>query len=104
MRFNTSGAPILFAVLSAWTAVGEGRAEPLPSASTGIEIVVVTAERREENANRVGMAIKPLTADSLINSRVTNAQDLSVVVPGLTVAKGAGVPIYTLRGIGFNST
>jgi len=104
MRFSTSGAPILLAVFSAWTAVGEGRAEPLPSASTGIEIVVVTAERREENANRVGMAIKPLTADSLINSRVTNSQDLSLVVPGLTVAKGAGVPIYTLRGIGFNST
>lgn len=66
--------------------------------------IIVTANRRSESVNKVGMAISAVSADSLSQSRIQSADDLPQVVPGLTVAKGSGVPVYTLRGIGFNTT
>lgn len=66
--------------------------------------IIVTANRRSESANKVGMSINAISADSLRQARIQSADDLPQLVPGLTVAKGSGVPIYTLRGIGFNST
>lgn len=66
--------------------------------------IVVTAQRRAESINRVGISIQALEADTLQELRVNSVRDLAAVVPSFNVAQSyQGVPTYTLRGIGFNS-
>lgn len=66
--------------------------------------IVVTAQRREETANSVGMGIQAFTGEQLDQLHVTDVRDLSSVAPSFSVQQSyQGVPIYTLRGIGFNT-
>jgi outer membrane receptor protein involved in Fe transport len=72
--------------------------------ATEIEAVVVTAQRREESANSVGMGIQAVTGETLEKLHVTNVKDLSTFAPSFSVSQSyQGVPTYTLRGIGFNT-
>ncbi len=77
---------------------------PKPEDSLTIDTLVVTAQRREETANSVGMPIQAFSGEALQQLRVTDPKDLSTVAPSFTVSQSyQGVPTYTLRGIGFNT-
>lgn len=66
--------------------------------------IVVTAQRREESAQDVPMAIQAFGEDTLKQLQVNSVEDLQNVVPGFSVSQSyQGVPTYTLRGIGFNT-
>lgn len=66
--------------------------------------IVVTAQRREQTANSVGMGIQAFSGEQLDQLHVTDVRDLSSVAPSFSVQQSyQGVPIYTLRGIGFNT-
>ncbi|WP_411341667.1 TonB-dependent receptor [Sphingopyxis sp. J-6] len=66
--------------------------------------IIVTAQRRAESINDVGMAIQAVDGDTLEALRVTDVRDLTAVAPSFTVSQSyQGVPTYTLRGIGFNT-
>ena len=68
----------------------------------GIQDIIVTAQKREQSLNDVGMSITALGAAELSQRGVSHPEDLVRVVPSLTVTKTRfDVPIYTLRGIGF---
>src|SRR3546814_2247916 len=72
----------------------------------GLGDVVVTAQKRQQSVNDVGLSITALGAEAIERRGITNAYDLVKVVPGLSVANagnGATV-VYTLRGIGFNAS
>lgn len=72
--------------------------------SLTIETLVVTAQRREESANSVGMPIQAFSGETLQQLRITDPKDLSAIAPSFTVSQSyQGVPTYTLRGIGFNT-
>ena len=78
--------------------------QPKPDDSLTIDTLVVTAQRREETANSVGMPIQAFSGEALQQLRVTDPKDLSTVAPSFTVSQSyQGVPTYTLRGIGFNT-
>jgi outer membrane receptor protein involved in Fe transport len=67
--------------------------------------IIVTANKREESINKVGLTIKALGAAQLEQQRVTTLADLSAAVPGLNYAQTENAtPVYTLRGIGFYDT
>ena len=71
---------------------------------TMVDTIIVTAQRREESANTVGMAIQAFRGEQLQQLHVTNAKDLSSVAPSFSVSQSyQGIPTYTLRGIGFNT-
>jgi outer membrane receptor protein involved in Fe transport len=76
-----------------------------PTAATStIETLVVTAQRREESIESVGIPIQAFKGDTLERLRVTDPKDLSSVAPSFSVSQSyQGVPTYTLRGIGFNT-
>jgi iron complex outermembrane receptor protein len=82
-------------------------AAPAVSASEndagGLEEVVVTAQRREESAQNVGIAISVLSGQSLADKSITNVVDLQNAIPNLQVepAFGGGQPQYRIRGVGF---
>ena len=65
--------------------------------------IVVTANKREQNLNDVGLSVTAISGEALAERRITSVQDIAAAIPGLKFAEsGAGTPIYTLRGIGFN--
>ena len=65
--------------------------------------IVVTANKREEKLNRVGLSITAIGAEALATRRISSVQDIAAAIPGLKFAEsGTNTPIYTLRGIGFN--
>ncbi len=65
--------------------------------------IVVTANKREQNLNDVGLSVTAISGDTLEERRITSVQDIAAAVPGLKFAEsGTNTPIYTLRGIGFN--
>jgi outer membrane receptor protein involved in Fe transport len=82
-------------------------AEPAASESAndagGLEEVVVTAQRREESAQNVGIAMSVLSGQSLADKSIESVVGLQNAIPSLQVepAFGGGQPQYRLRGVGF---
>ena len=64
--------------------------------------IIVTANRREELAQRVGISLTAVTAASLDRQNVRTAEDLGRLVPGLnaTLSTGTGVSTIVIRGVG----
>lgn len=95
------------------TAAAQAQTDPSPppttpatkaSASDANENdIVITANKREQNLNDVGLSVTAISGQTLADRRLTSVQDIASVVPGLKFAEsGTNTPIYTLRGIGFN--
>ncbi len=68
-----------------------------------LEEVVVTAQKRAQSANDVGITINAFTGQQIRDFGVFTAEDIAMRTPGLTVNETAatGVPLYTIRGVGF---
>lgn len=81
-------------------------AQESPSgAAQGANEIVVTANKREQNLNDVGMTITALSGDVLSQKRISTMEDLSSAIPGLVYASStANTPILTIRGVGFNES
>ncbi len=70
--------------------------------AAGIGEIVVTAQKRAQNLNDVGMSITAVGAAELANRNIVRPEDLVRVVPSLTVTRNyRDTPTYTLRGVGF---
>ena len=81
--------------------------QPAPATSQAEPVdpleIVVTANKRKQNLNDVGMSVTAISGEMLAERRITSVQDIAAAVPGLKFAEsGTSTPIYTLRGIGFN--
>ena len=64
--------------------------------------IIVTAQKREQAANDVGMSVVGLSGNAARERGNSSIEDLERIVPGLTFAKTpAGPPVLTLRGVGF---
>ena len=68
-----------------------------------IEEVVVTAQKHSQSANDVPITINAFTGETLQDQGVITAENIALLTPGLTVNETAatGVPLYTIRGVGF---
>jgi len=65
--------------------------------------IVVTANKREQRLNDVGLTVQVLSGQALRERQVASLEDIANTVPGLTYANTASnTPVYTLRGVGFN--
>lgn len=71
-----------------------------------IETIVVTAQKREENSQRVPISLSVLQGSDLDQQGVTSFQDLSLRVPDLRFGSGVtgGENVITMRGIGSQNT
>jgi len=85
-----------------------GKREPEPESQRtpeSLEEVIVTANKREESINKVGLTIKALGGVQLEQQHIVSLEDLATAVPGLTFTQtDSNTPVYTLRGIGFYDT
>ncbi|MCT2557510.1 TonB-dependent receptor [Tsuneonella sp. YG55] len=105
-RLWTSGVAAMAIGLSsaAYAQDTEGQ-DPAQSQTPQVDAnaIVVTANKREQNLNDVGLSVTAIGSQALAERQITSVQDIAAAVPGLQFAdSGAGTPIYTLRGIGFN--
>jgi iron complex outermembrane receptor protein len=74
-----------------------------PDLGGKLEEIVVTAQKRSENIQRVPIAITALTAKALQTKGIQNAYDLNSVVPGLNIQRNVSSPLIYTRGIGLIS-
>lgn len=73
--------------------------------SDGGTEIIVTANKREQSINKVGLAITALSGDALKSQNIVSLGDLANSIPGLSYAPSATqTPVYTLRGVGFYET
>lgn len=67
-----------------------------------LEEVIVTAQKRTELLTDVAMSITAVSGERLQDLGVTNVSQLEAVVPGFSYQlSNYGIPVYTLRGVGF---
>ncbi|MFJ4374010.1 TonB-dependent receptor [Pseudomonas japonica] len=64
--------------------------------------VTVTAQRHEESAQDIGLAVTALSGEALQEKGVTNVNQLQNYVPNLDIAPqyGSGNPLFRIRGVG----
>ena len=75
-------------------------AQSSENGDTVLEEVMVTATYRETSVQDLSLAITALTADMIENMGATEIQDYYRTVPNFSVVdRGAGLRMYTLRGI-----
>lgn len=91
---------VIHSVVTAATALGSMAVNALE-----IEEVVVTAQKKEQSINDVGMAITAFSGEAMKELGVSDTTDMAALTPGLTYTTVFfGPPVYTMRGVGFKDT
>ena len=79
-----------------WAAPGDAEA----SAGKGLEEVIVSARRTEENLQDIPVAVKVISGDELQSMAMTSPTELSKLSPGLSLSlSDPKTPIIILRGV-----
>jgi iron complex outermembrane recepter protein len=96
-------AGVAGALLAASTSFADPTVDNAVADATGLEAVVVTAQRKEETLQNIGIAISVLQGDALAAKSITYVNDLQNAVPSLQVepAFGSGQAQFRIRGVGF---
>ena len=94
-------------VLMALGAISAARfagAQPAADA-TGIEEIVVVAQKREQSEQDVGIAVTAFSAASLRERGVDQPADLAELTPNVNLQNtgGGGAPVVIVRGVGLQS-
>ncbi|MGI9289498.1 MAG: TonB-dependent receptor [Pseudomonadales bacterium] len=93
------------AVLAAVSiAVYTGLAAPALGQEPMLEEVVVTAQKRAQSLNDVGIAVTAFNGDSMRELNMEQPIDIASQTPGLTIKNSFGTtnPVVTIRGVGLN--
>src|ERR1700716_347209 len=97
-------ASMVSALLCALTLSGSASAAPAgstPAENTGLEEIIVTAEKRESTVQATPISMTALSAGDLLQENITSVQDLVGTVPGLSLrTAGPGQTEYEMRGLG----
>lgn len=68
-----------------------------------VPVIIVTAQKREQQADDVPMSITAVTGDRLATAGVQDVRDLVKITPAFNATDSIlGTPVYTLRGVGFS--
>ena len=70
-----------------------------------LEEVLVTAQKRAQGAQDIGLAVTAVTGESLREQGIDQADDLARIIPNVSVQNisGGGVPVVIVRGIGLQN-
>ena len=71
------------------------------TSSAQLDVITVTAQRREETLQDAAIPINAVSGESLVRSGVTDASQLNKIAPALYVSAGGGANVgYFVRGVG----
>ncbi|KRB86393.1 hypothetical protein ASE00_06700 [Sphingomonas sp. Root710] len=89
-------------MLAASSALAQAASAEGEAADGGLAEIVVTANKRAEPLNRVGLTVTAVSANDLQKQGVAGISDLTRVIPSLSFATtNANTPVYSLRGVGY---
>lgn len=75
--------------------------EAAENSDVAADEIIVTANKREQSLNDVGLTIQAASGEELTARGITGPADLAKLVPGFTFTQSLySTPVYTLRGIG----
>ena len=106
-KFGLAGSAVFAAVLANPVAAQEQREEIADEPDVAIEsgVIIVTANKREQSLNDVGLAITAFSGDDLARKGLASQEDLAAAVPGMSFTPTQlKAPVITLRGVGFYET
>lgn len=95
----------LLAGFSTLALVHPAMAQETPAGATaagGLEEIVITAQKREENLQTVPVSVTALSSEAIANQRIADFSDLTRAAPSLTITQQSSSPNNSiiLRGIG----
>ena len=71
------------------------------STSTGVEDIIVTAQRQAQSLQDVPIAVSAFSAEALTEKQINNAAQLQLTLPNITFSKGNFTgSSFTIRGVG----
>ena len=99
--FKASMVPALLCAMTLGGSVMAAPAGTPPTAeNTGLEEIVVTAEKRESTVQATAISITALSATDLAQENITTVEDLVGKVPGISLrTAGPGQTEYEMRGL-----
>jgi len=102
-KYTGSASVFAFAAaLFAWSSV---RAQTPSSGFDQIEEIVVTAQKREQNLQKIPISVTAVTGDSLEAQGIADVPSFAQATSGLQLGQGtAGVVVPFLRGVGTSAT
>jgi len=91
------------AMLFSSTGLADVASDASANEANSLGEVVVTAQRRAESAQNVGIALSVLSAEDLALRGITSVNGLQNAIPSLQVepAFGSSQPQFRIRGVGF---
>ena len=94
LLFGASSAALLLA--AAAPAAAEVATEPQ---ATSVQDIIVTAQRREESAQKVGLALTVVSGEDLDKRNIQTVNDLENAVPSMEVDSqlGGGQPQFRIQ-------
>ncbi len=80
---------------------GAAFAQESTVASSGVEDIIVTAQRQAQSLQDVPIAVSAFSAEALTEKQINNASQLQLTLPNVTFSKGnfTGAS-FTIRGVG----
>ncbi|MEQ9462360.1 MAG: TonB-dependent receptor [Haliea sp.] len=92
------------AILAATTAGFQYQLAAQPASGLQLEEVIVTAQKREQSFNEVGIAVTALSGDEIKALRLNQPVDIAAQTPNLRINNvvANSIPNVTIRGIGLN--
>ena len=101
MLIASCSVPALGTAALAQTAQTE---QSQPETVSSVDDIVVTARKRSETVNDVPLTIQAVSGEALTQAGVSDTSNLVQIIPALNYSKSsANTPIFTVRGIGFNT-
>jgi iron complex outermembrane recepter protein len=70
------------------------------TSAVALEEVVVTAQRREENLQKAAVAVSAVAGEALTKASITQATDLTRLIPAVQIAPASSFTQIYLRGVG----
>jgi iron complex outermembrane receptor protein len=78
-------------------------AQPAASSSNSIQEIVVTAQKREQNLQSVGITMRVFDEDELAARNIQNLPEIASVIANVELFEdfpSAGIPTWIIRGVG----
>lgn len=99
---NVLLSSVAIAAMSISTAVWAQSADPVPQdeQATGLDDIIVTAQRRSESLQRAAVPVSAVSGEDLVNAGVSETTALTRLVPSLVVQPAGGNTTFYLRGVG----
>ena len=105
MKYGVTFATAMVTLAAGGVNTGFAANSPSLAESPQLATVIVTAQKRKQSLNDVGLTITALTGAALANNHISTLQDLAQSVPSMTFADSfTGTPIVSIRGVGYYET